>query len=111
MSSNNRIAVPGQVNIITQFTPGTNADPVSVQMKMADGVCVVVKGGETKLERHAVAILAALSANPAVHASDQYTRDDLVDKAIDMAERLQAALQRKAEEQQAAQEAPKLDGV
>ena len=111
MNDNGRIAVPGHVDVKTMFRPGLNAEPVTVELRDASGIQVAVFGGETKLERHAAAILAALLRSQ-FHSDDLVDhRDDLVDEAIDMAERLHVALQRKAEEQQAAQEAPKLDGV
>ena len=97
MNDNGRLTLPNQVGIKYQFQIGPNADPVTVQMAQPGNVQVMVMGGETKLERHAAMILAALS----VDIPTGVDLDVLVDKAIGVAERLQVALQRRAEEQQA----------
>ena len=93
MKNNNRIHVPGNVNIGVQFHPGLNADPVIVQLNSPDSTQVFVTGGESKPERHAVALLAGLLANPDVNTGD---RDGVVEKAVDMAYRVQAALAERA---------------
>lgn len=92
MTDTNRIQLPGRVNIGAQFHPGMNADPVTVELKSPEGIQVFVTGGESKPERHAIALLAGMLANPSLAVIDTGDRDRMAAKAVDMAYRMQVAL-------------------
>lgn len=107
MNENNRIQLPGRVGVKTQFTPGHNADGVTVQLTGPEGINVLVMGGETKLERHAVALLAGIVANPHTMMSEEgFTDTARVERAVAMAKMIQEKCI-----PEAAKEATKLDGV
>lgn len=98
MNENNRLQLPGRVEVQVQFQPGMNADPVTVQLNSSTGIQVLVTGGESKSERHAVALLAGMLANPSLISSLRGDRrDPLAEAAVDMAYRVQAALVKRAE--------------